>query len=116
MAKAKNKVISGDYKNFIICNSFGKISLAMGFKPGIEVSRNTVENYEVMDSTTKKSAASAVGRGLLGAMLVGPVGALAGLSAKEKGIHIIAIEFSDGKRSLLEVDEKIYKVLISALF
>lgn len=116
MAKAKNKVISGDYNHFIVCNSFGKITLAMGFKKGIEVSKNTVANYEVMDSSTKKSATSAVGRGLLGAMLVGPVGALAGLSAKEKGVHIVAIEFIDGKKSLLEVDEKIYKALISALF
>lgn len=44
------------------------------------------------------------------------VGLLAGLSAKKKGVYIIALEFKDGKKSLLEVDDKIYKALLKKLF
>jgi len=41
---------------------------------------------------------------------------LAGLSAKSKGIHILAIQFIDSKKSLIEVDDEIYKEIIKLLF
>ena len=41
---------------------------------------------------------------------------LAGLSAKNKSTVTIAIRFKDGKNSLLEVDEKIYKKFVQAMF
>ncbi|MEW8955612.1 SHOCT domain-containing protein [Clostridium sp.] len=37
---------------------------------------------------------------------------MAAASAKKKGVYVIAIEFRDGKRSLLEVDEKIYRKML----
>ncbi|AWO73868.1 hypothetical protein C1N76_04305 [Geobacillus thermoleovorans] len=55
-------------------------------------------------------------RGLVGSFLLGPVGLLAGLSAKTKGVHVVAIKFKDGKKSLLEVNEKIYAALMKNLF
>ena len=48
--------------------------------------------------------------------MLGPVGLLAGLSAKNKGTYLIEMEFQDGKRSLLEVDDKKYKKIIEVLF
>lgn len=72
--------------------------------------------YEVLDEKSRKSASSAVGRAAVGAFFLGPVGLAAGLSAKSKGIHTVAIQFTDGKKSLLEVDDKIYKAIISQLF
>ena len=48
--------------------------------------------------------------------MLGPVGLLAGLSAKNKGIYTVAIKFKDGKNSLLEVDDKFYKALIKTMF
>lgn len=38
------------------------------------------------------------------------------ISAKNKGIYQIAIQFKDGKKSLIEVDDKIYKTLIKSCF
>lgn len=55
-------------------------------------------------------------RGLVGGALLGPVGLLAGLSAKNKGTHTLVIEFKDGKKSLIEVNEKIYKLLMQKMF
>ncbi len=77
----------------------------------------TVESYELITDEHRKSAKSGIARGLVGGALLGPVGILAGgMSAKSKGIYQVPIQFKDGKRSLLEVDDKIYKAIIQACF
>ncbi len=49
--------------------------------------------------------------------MLGPVGAVAGvMSAKNKGTYQIAIKFKNGEKSLIEVDDKIYKAIIQACF
>lgn len=117
MAKAKNKVIAGDYEGSQIDISFGTVSIKAGFLSGITVDRNTVKTYELITDEHRKSAASGVARGLVGGALLGPVGMLAGgLTAKSKDIYQIAMEFTDGKRSLIEVDDKIYKAIVKKCF
>lgn len=113
---AKNKVIAGDYENKVVMATGGKVLIAASITNPIILSATNVVNYEVMNTDSRKSATSAVGRGLIGNFLVGPIGTVAALSAKNKNTHIVAVEFSDGKRSLLEIDDKIYKTLISALY
>ena len=113
---AKNKVISGDYLNKPVVAVSGKALIGVGMFKQLELNKTNVVDYEVVDQESRKSAASAVGRGLAGGLLLGPVGALAGLSAKSKGTHIIAVQFKDGKKSLLEVDDKRYKAIIKNLF
>lgn len=117
MAGAKNKVIAGDYEGCLVVQAAGTASISTGFFKSVALTKKNVESYEVMDETSSKSAASAIGRGLVGGFLVGPVGMLAGgLSAKTKGIYVIAIQFKDGKKSLMEVDDKIYKAIMKQLF
>lgn len=114
---AKNKVIAGDYDGKHVVVSFGIINIATGlFSKSIELNKETVAEYELVDEEKRKSATSAVGRGLVGGLILGPVGLLAGLSAKSKGVHIVAVQFKDGKRSLLEIDDKIYKAMLKKLF
>lgn len=113
---AKNKVIAGEYQGNPIKASFGVVVLSTGIFSTLVLDKNTIEEYEVMDESHKKSAVSAVGRGLVGGFLLGPVGMLAGLSAKSKGVHVVALQFKDGKRSLIEVDDKIYKALMTKCF
>lgn len=119
---AKNKVIAGDYPKWLVLSMFGTISInaPYGMKEydvkTIPINKDTVTNYEIVEEESHKSATSAVGRGLVGAAVLGPVGLLAGLSAKSKGIHTIALQFKDGKKSLIEVDDKIYKSIIKVLF
>lgn len=116
---AKNQVIAGDY--------IGKAVTVMGGAPQIVLSRDWTENrqldrvdverYEVVTEEQSKSAASGVARGLVGGALLGPVGMLAGgLSAKNKGVYTLAVQFKDGKRSLIEVDEKVYKAIVKSCF
>ncbi|MEK5171837.1 hypothetical protein NST63_01085 [Heyndrickxia sp. FSL W8-0496] len=117
MAKAKNKVIAGDYQGKNVLQSLGMtVSIATSLFKTLDLTKENVEEYEVITEESRKSATSAVGRAFVGGVILGPVGWLAGLSAKSKGIHTIAIQFKDGKKSLIEVDDKIYSTLIKVLF
>ena len=82
----------------------------------IPINKSTVDSYELIGEETQTSATSAVARGAIGAALLGPVGIAAALSAKQKGLHTVALQFKDGKRSLIQVDSNIYKSLVENLF
>ncbi|MCL2856150.1 MAG: hypothetical protein FWE19_00295 [Oscillospiraceae bacterium] len=124
MSKSKNKVIAGNYDGYSVSVMFGVVSISHGIfsineedGSGTTLSKETVASYEVVTDEHRKSAASGIARGLIGGALLGPVGILAGgLSAKSKGIYQVAIEFHDGKKSLIEVDDKIYKAIIKSCF
>ena len=117
MARAKNIVEAGDYVGRKVLAMLGTIQIPITSKETILLNKDTVKSYEVITDDHRKSAASGVGRGLVGGVLLGPVGLLAGgLSAKNKGIYTIAVEFHNGKKSLIEIDDKAYKVLIKNCF
>lgn len=113
---AKNRVIAGDYMGKSVTGVAGAVQICVDFKTLIPLDKFGVESYDVVTEDTRKSAASGVARGAVGAALLGPVGMLAGLSAKNKSTVTIAVRFKDGKNSLLEVDEKIYKKFVQAMF
>lgn len=119
MASAKNKVIKGDYTSWSVLKGVNApylSPLTFGEKSDIILNKSTVKDYEVITEEQKKSGTSAVLRAGAGAFLLGGVGLLAGLSAKNKGIYLVAIQFKDGKKSLIEIDEKIYKKFVEAMF
>lgn len=113
---AKNKVIAGDYEGKQVTSVIDKLVIITGFMKTVELTKENVESYEVVDEEVKTSAVSAVGRGLVGSFLLGPAGLLAGLTAKKKGVHLVAVQFKDGKKSLLELNDKLYKILMKSLF
>lgn len=113
---AKNKVIAGDYLGAKVNCVLGQISFLVSFTKTVDIKKSVVESYDLITDEHRKSAASGVARGAVGAALLGPIGLLAGLSAKNKGVYTVAIKFKDGKNSLIEVDDKIYKTLIKILF
>ncbi len=115
--KAKNRVIAGDYKGKVVDSAVGQPYIITGFLKSIQLTNENVENYELITDEHRKSAASGIARGLVGGALLGPVGMLAGgLSAKNKGIYQVAIQFKDGKKSLIEINDKIYKDIIKSCF
>ena len=114
---AKNEVIAGNYCGCKVSALFGNVQITTRAGKDEIIDKFSIESYEVITDEHRKSAASGVGRGLVGGALLGPVGMLAGaMSAKSKGIYQIAIQFKDGKKSLIEVDDKIYKALVKACF
>ena len=110
---AQNKVIAGDYIGKMAGVSLGQLYIATSFGKPMYLNKQNIEAYELITDEQRKSAASGVIRGAVGATLLGPVGLLA---AKNKGIYTVAIKFKDGKNSLLEVDDKFYKALIKTMF
>lgn len=119
MAKI-NVVIAGDYEGKQIQKIGNSISIQTGgifsSSPPVPIDKSTVESYEKVEENYRKSSASAVGRGLVGGFLLGGVGLLAGLGAKNKGAHTFQLNFINGKRSLIVVDDKIKSILVKALF
>ena len=113
---AKNAVIAGDYEGSLIMGFVTPGIYSNPKKPPLELTKANITKYEIITEEHRKSAASGIARGLIGGALLGPVGLLAGLTAKTKGTHIIALEFNDGKRSVIEIDEKIYKAFIQKMF
>jgi hypothetical protein len=115
---AKNAVIAGDYQGKGIGLVLGSPNIIMGMNPNnnILLDKFSIDTYDVITEDIRKSAASGVIRGAVGTALLGPVGLLAGLSAKNKGVYTIAVRFKDGKNSLMEVDEKIYKAIVKMCF
>lgn len=111
-----NKVLAGDYEGYKVVKTIGSIYF-QNIVDMVPLDKTTVEDYEVITEEHRKSAKSGVVRGAIGASLLGPVGLLAGgISAKKKGTYQLTIQFKSGERSLVEVDEKIYKQLIKNLF
>lgn len=108
---AQNKVIAGDYIGAAVSETLGTVTVG-----NITFSKHTVSSYEVITEEHRKSAVSGVVRGLVGKAVLGPVGLLAGLSAKNVGTYTIAVNWKSGKKSLIEVNDKIYKLILKEMF
>jgi len=107
---AQNRVIAGDNMGAPIMDYNGMGVSIGGFN-------YPIKEYELVTEEVRKSAASGIGRGLVGNFFLGPVGALVGIaSAKSKGTYTVAIQYGDGLRSLVEVDDKIYKTIVKSSF
>ena len=116
MESAKNAVIAGDYNGGSFSSFLGSVSIS--YKGNIiDINNQTVESYELLNDEHKKSLGSGVARGLIGGALFEPVGMIAGgVTAKSKGIYQVAILFKDGKKSLIEVNDKLYKLILQKCF
>ncbi|MDE5741420.1 MAG: hypothetical protein K2H90_03120, partial [Oscillospiraceae bacterium] len=98
---AQNKVIAGDYIGASVSETLGTVTVG-----NITFSKHTAESYEVITEEQRKSAVSGVLRGLVGRAVLGPVGLLAGLSAKNVGTYTIAVNWKIGKKIRIEVNDK----------
>ena len=88
---AKNRVISGDYAGKqIVGGGIAQAGIVIGIVKKIFLNNTTVENYEVL-------------------------GGLAGAISSKNGYQV-SVQFKDGKKSLLEVDENIYKAIVQGCF
>jgi hypothetical protein len=113
----KMDIIGGDYQGFIITNVGNTIESR--FKHRVEgvklyLNKSTIEHYELMDEKSAKSAVSAVGRAFVGGALLGPVGLLAGITAKTNHNIIVAVQHNGGKQSLLQFDKEGYQHFLKA--
>lgn len=114
---AKNIVLSGKYKGLqIVTNKYCDHAFVQGSKGGGHLSKYDVASYEVITEEKYKSGTSAILRGAAGVALLGGIGVLAALSAKSKGIYVIAVEWKNGEKSLIEIDDRLYKRFLQSMF
>lgn len=79
------------------------------------LTKRHLASYEVITEDTVKSGSSAILRGAVGVALLGGVGLLAGLSAKNKTTYRVVVEWKSGEISLLELDEGDYNTLVMTM-
>jgi len=114
---AKNKVVAGDYNGKRILVTLGTPAIQLSVISKLSLDRATIDSYEVVSTDQRKSAISGIVRGLIGNALLGQAGMVGGtLSAKNNKSFLLAVEFRDGKRSLLEINDKIYQSIIKSTF
>lgn len=116
MAKASNRVIAGDYKGKMVGGSFGEAFISLTMTKFLYLNKDTVSSLTPLDDDSQISVASAAMRGLVGELVLGPIGLVAAATAKRNGIHIVGIELKDGKRCVVEVDDRRCRSLLQACF
>ena len=114
---ATNYVVSGAYRNKIILVRYNIASIMINTSKYIELAKWSVERYSILNDDTRKSMSSAMTRGIVGGLLFGNAGAMAGgLSAKNKTVYPIAVEFKDGNKSVIKIDDKVYTAFMNRMF
>lgn len=133
--KKNTFVLAGDYKDCWITSSGqyngrkniyciitdpnrdirnNKFLLSSEFK---EISKETVEHWELATEDSVKSFSSSLVRGLIGGALLGPIGLIAGgLSGKNNKTYHVMVLFKDGKKSLFELGDFWYKDFLKVMF
>lgn len=84
MSRARNEVIAGDYKGGAIVSILGEVSISKNPIGSLFLTMDTVESYEVITHE----------------------------HLKNKRAQYVAIQFRDGKKSLLELDYDLCVMLI----
>lgn len=112
-----NVVKSGAYVGNPIVISLNTACIFISRTETVDLAKWEVEKYEVISGNTRKSMSSSIIRGTIGGALFGTPGMVAGsLSAKNKTIYTIAVEFKNGRKSIIEIDDKIYNKFMEKMF
>ena len=116
MGAAKNKVIAGDYSGWDVVAGNGKLHF-MHRRKRVVLDRTTVTHYEAVDARSGNSFWGSFLRGYVGNAVLGPAGLFAATSsAAGKRAVLLSVEFASGERSLIEVDDGVYRKFLQVLF
>lgn len=112
-----NVVLSGDYAGAsVVLERTGNLVLMAPGAP-LYLNNQTVEKYAVANDNQSRSTGSTIKRAVVGNALLGRKGMVAGAAtAKKVTTYEVAVDFKDGKRSLIQLDEAAYKALVRASF
>lgn len=106
----KNYVVEGKYKNRKILGG-SSLDIDVELQP---LNKRYISSYTVIDESNKDQYS--FWKGALGVALFGGLGAIAGVNGKKKKEYLIAIEWKDGEKSLISLDEEYYKVFVKSNF
>ena len=103
-----NYVLEGKYKNKKIVNGGDMLLLDGG------LTKRYISSYTLIDESNKEEYSFL--KGALGAAFFGGLGAVAGIGGKSRKEYLIAVEWKDGEKSLILIDDKNYKVFVQSMF
>lgn len=106
----KNYVVEGKYKNRKILGG-SSLDIDVELQP---LNKRYISSYTVIDESNKDQYS--FWKGALGVALFGGLGAIAGVNGKKKKEYLIAVEWKDGEKSLISLDEEYYKVFVKSNF
>ena len=106
----KNYVVEGKYKNRKILGG-SSLDIDVELQP---LNRRYISSYTVIDESNKDQYS--FWKGALGVALFGGLGAIAGVNGKKKKEYLIAVEWKDGEKSLISLDDEYYKVFVKSNF
>ena len=122
------KVLAGDFKTSSENGASADFRFGMFSFPDPEVDfawlpklvhykMSDVDELDEVSEENKVKVLGAAGWGTVGALALGPVGLLAGLILGGRGKQVVfAVKFNDGKRALVEVNQKVWKKIVVARF
>ena len=113
MTKQINTILEGKYK--------GKKIYLFSYKNNLETSglgwnftKNNISSYTVIDESNKEEYS--FWKGALGTVFFGGLGAIAGINGKSRKEYLISVEWKDGNKSLILIDDEYYKVFVKSMF
>lgn len=107
-----SKIIGGAYQNsYVMPNLRSGFYVAAGITKKIQLDEENVERVELYKDDNDKTFS--FGKATAGAVLFGPVGAIAGLGGKQKNAPIYKIYWRDGRKSIVQADKTLVGHLIA---
>lgn len=115
----KNIVIKGDYKNYYLSmhKDIDK-SILEGINDNIEISKNIICDYNIKYIDFKRNIIDIVVRIIIRVFLIGPMRVLSGFIANKNFIsyRLISIEFKNGNKSLVKIDNRTFKYFVQKVY
>lgn len=107
-----NKVIDGDYKYITVKVRNGAATIIDKWDGKRVMDHQSVEQYKLLGKRNVNKGYTLNGKSIWGGIFLGPLGFLLGFQKEEIDIHRVAVKFNDGKKSLMELDDKAYTALM----
>ena len=112
-----SQVLAGDYSGHRAELTVGGIGFYADYdevKPSMQYYGSDIKNIEEITEENKVRVLGAAGWGLLGTLVAGPFGLVAGAILGGRGKSVVfAVEFHDGKRALIETDGGTWKKIVA---
>ena len=109
----KNKVVAGDFQHWdVLCR--GNRLYFMHRLTKQEVAKNEIARFDTINDVSQSSLWKPLLCGGIGSAMFGLPGMMIGAAAGSGGrgkTFLVSLEFTDGRKSLLEVDTGTYKAL-----
>lgn len=112
--KNTNVVLEGKYKNLKILGGKELSVDSEDYIGGCPLDKQRIASYTLINENNKSQYS--FWKGALGVALLGGVGAVAGIGGKKTSEYLIAVEWKNGEKSLICLDDKFYKVFVQSMF